>query len=940
MRIHNFPRKSVFFLFFISTLSLIAQEKRSLTHDDYAQWRTLSGTVFSDSGKYISWQVNPQKGDGNAFISSLPSRKSQQIPRGERVVFLPGEGYALVVQKVEEEARRTAIRDKASADKKPKPSLILLDLRTFEQRIFEQFKDLKSAEYSTPTFAFRVSGDGISASEESDSGESEDCDKTPDAEEKRKKKQPKEAAMLYVYNPNMMDSVKELGYAEKYSVSAHGDAIFFSRYNAESERYDLVYFDLAQNREIVLLENQKAVSSLLVSPHGTRALAVSTSDTLDVDESEYFFHAFRVTPKTKKGFKVLQTESKIEGKVVSPHSTLQLNDEASYIYFGLKPDDWQVYKRDTLLLDEDIARLDVWTPFDIELQSRQKERASHWKKYHHKVVYRVRKDDFTVLEGDIFTSYTLPIKSRHHWVLIQKNRDYAEGRIFTFGRLYDYEAYDLENKITVPIASEIAYSVRISPAGGFAYWYNEDKRVWEARKLISGSSVVTLASDVKIDWHNINSDIPNTNPPHGAAGVTSDDSFIWLYDEFDIWQVDPNGRSASERLTRGRENKTRYRYLRPNDYQLSIDVSEKTQYLSGFHTFTRSHSLWQYREGNASVLRTFPGDFFGFQKARYSDAFVYRSGTFSTYPNLYLLQLANTTDRVLNKPINPQQEKIYWGSVSFVDYVVNGDSLRGLLYQPENQKEGKAPLLVYFYERSADQFHRHVIPTPSRSIINYPYFLSKGYAIFVPDIAYRDGEPGKSAYDCIMTGVDSVLSQNHSWIDSTRMGLNGQSWGGYQSAWLITQTNRFKAAFSGAPVSNMTSAYGGIRWKGGYSRIMQYEQGQSRLGVPMHENLDLYIKNSPVFFTSQIETPLLIMHNDNDGAVPWYQGIEMYMSMIRQGKPVWMLVYNNEEHNLTKWANRMDLSVRMAEFYDHYLMNAEKPSWMSQGVPIWQKKTK
>ena len=171
------------------------------------------------------------------------------------------------------------------------------------------------------------------------------------------------------------------------------------------------------------------------------------------------------------------------------------------------------------------------------------------------------------------------------------------------------------------------------------------------------------------------------------------------------------------------------------------------------------------------------------------------------------------------------------------------------------------------------------------------------------------------------------------------MAIQGQSWGGYQTAYLVTRTNLFCAAGAGAPVSNMTSAYGGIRWGSGVCRQMQYEHGQSRIGATLWSKggLDLYIENSPLFKADKVTTPLLIMHNDNDGAVPWYQGIEYFMALRRLGKKVWMLEYNNEEHNLKERRNCKDLSIRLQQFFDHYMKGDAEPAWMKYGVPATRK---
>jgi len=262
----------------------------------------------------------------------------------------------------------------------------------------------------------------------------------------------------------------------------------------------------------------------------------------------------------------------------------------------------------------------------------------------------------------------------------------------------------------------------------------------------------------------------------------------------------------------------------------------------------------------------------------------------------------------------------------------DGGELRGLLYKPENFDPAKKyPMIVYFYEKYSNEINSHYVPSPSRSIINFPYYNSNGYIVFVPDINYRTGEPGRSAYDDIMSGTMAMTQL--SYIDADRMGIQGQSWGGYQVAYLVTQTGLFKAAMAGAPVSNMTSAYGGIRWESGMVRQFQYEHGQSRLGANLWENRDLYIENSPIFYANRITTPLLIMSNDNDGAVPYYQGIELITAMRRLQKPAWLLCYNGDEHNLTKRPNRQDLSIRMSQFFDYYLKAAPIPSWMEKGLP-------
>jgi dipeptidyl aminopeptidase/acylaminoacyl peptidase len=259
-----------------------------------------------------------------------------------------------------------------------------------------------------------------------------------------------------------------------------------------------------------------------------------------------------------------------------------------------------------------------------------------------------------------------------------------------------------------------------------------------------------------------------------------------------------------------------------------------------------------------------------------------------------------------------------------------------MLVKPDGFQPGKQyPMIVNFYERSSNTLHAHRAPDWGRSQINYTYYASRGYLVFNPDIPYREGYPGESAFNAIIPGVTSLIDKG--FVDKANIALQGHSWGGYQIAYLLTKTDMFKCAESGAPVVNMISAYGGIRWESGLSRMFQYEKTQSRIGAPLWDKPLRYIENSPIFFADKINTPVLILHNDADGAVPWYQGIEFYMAMRRLDKPAWMLNYNGEPHWPVKLQNRKDFQLRMEQFFDHYLQGAPLPKWMRDGVPALEK---
>lgn len=323
-------------------------------------------------------------------------------------------------------------------------------------------------------------------------------------------------------------------------------------------------------------------------------------------------------------------------------------------------------------------------------------------------------------------------------------------------------------------------------------------------------------------------------------------------------------------------------------------------------------------------------------KARESDRVIFTRSTFQMCPDLWHSDMDFKKIHRLSD-MNPQQEDFAWGTTELVRWKSKDDQkLDGLLYKPDGfDPSKKYPLMVYFYERNSDNLHRYYAPAAGRSIINFSFYVSRGYVVFVPDIPYTTGEPGQSAANAILPGVESLVGQG--FVDEEKIGMQGHSWGGYQTAYLVTQTDMFACAESGAPVSNMTSAYGGIRWGSGMSRMFQYERTQSRIGEDLWAARDKYIRNSPVFYADKINTPLLILHNDKDGAVPWYQGIELFVALRRLEKPAWMLNYNGNPHWVMGQRNRRDFAIRMQQFFDHYLMNAPEPEWMALGVPAVNK---
>jgi dipeptidyl aminopeptidase/acylaminoacyl peptidase len=324
-------------------------------------------------------------------------------------------------------------------------------------------------------------------------------------------------------------------------------------------------------------------------------------------------------------------------------------------------------------------------------------------------------------------------------------------------------------------------------------------------------------------------------------------------------------------------------------------------------------------------------------KARDADVVVMTASTFSESPDLQVTDMDFRAPRKISNA-NPQQADLLWGTAELVNYrTTDGVPLQAALYKPENfDPKKKYPLMVYIYERLSQNVHNFFEPRPGHNI-NVPYYVSNGYLVLTPDILYTTGSPGPSALKSVLPAVQAVSDRG--FVNEDAIGIQGHSWGGYQIAYMLTQTRRFRAAEAGAPVGNMTSAYNGIRWGSGLPRQFQYERTQSRIGGSLWQFPLHFIENSPVFHVQNVQTPLLIVHNDQDDAVPWYQGIELYLSLRRHGKEVYLFNYNGEKHGIRKRINQKDYTVRMQQFFDHFLKGTPKPEWMEKGIPYLERET-
>ena len=922
----------VFTLLLISQ-SLFAQQKRALTHADYDGWESLSADKITKNGAFVGYQISPQQGDGRVeiFPFKTPSQK-QLIPRGTGFQFTVDDAYAVGKIVAQKDSVYALKLKKKKADDLPKDSLFILQLATGK---LEKIARVKS--FATP----REKGSWIAIQFEKEVTPKDSPKEQNPSDSTKKVEKPKktDGTKLLVRS---LDGTKkwELDRVKSFSFAPNGDFLYYLL--AEEEKQDnaaLHLLDLTSGEQRLVHEKMTTYTGMSFSPQSSFLSFVTSDDSLKAKKPS---HKLQVYDLKKKMVVVELDKSavKLENSRISPDASIRFSEDEKRLFFGVAMDykDYS-YEEDSTLLDEDRVSLDIWGWQDDEIQPMQLKNKSQEEKKSYLTVLSLVDLKVVQLGTPEVDEVQLENKITQDIALAWTEAPYRKNYSWDIQIGRDLYLLDLATGNKSLIEKNASGSARLSPGGNYAYWYDARDSSWVAYDL-KAKAKINLTAAIPVAFYDEIHDSPSLPSSYGAAGWLEGDASFLINDRFDLWKVDPRNPATAQILTggEGRRTQNSFRRERLKVDEVAIDPKEPL-ILSGFDEVNKKSGFYSANyQGKGLPKELLFTDHlnYGIRKAENSSQLVFRRSTYKESPDLYLSDLTFSS-LVKASALNPQQAGVKWGNVKLVSYLAqDGTPLQGLLFTPEGfDGVKKFPMMVYFYERNSETLHNYRPPAPSRSTINIPYFVSNDYVVFVPDIKYDLGLPGPSAYDCIMPGVQAVISQGG--IDAENMAIQGQSWGGYQVAYLMTRTNLFKAAGAGAPVVNMTSAYGGIRWGTGMSRMFQYEQTQSRIGGTLWEKPLYYLENSPLFTLDRVNTPVLIMHNDADGSVPWYQGIEMFMGLKRLNKPAWLLQYNGEDHNLVQRKNAKDLSVRLSQFFDHYLKGAPAPLWMTEGLPAVEK---
>ena len=904
--------------------------KKPLGHDVYDGWVRITGESISADGKYLMYTLEPGEGDARLVISASGGGFADTVARGTGGSFTLGSDFAAFTIRPFFAAIKKARDDKKPADEQPKDSLGILRLPTHDVQTIPRVKSFRLPERGTGWIAYQLEKAAPDTARRPKPAKGDaPADRDRDGKEER--------GTTVVMRELATGKEYAFPYAKDYVLAKDGSRLIVTTTGNDSTAAPGVFvFSTATRRTDTIAIGKGTYRQPALDDSARQAAFVADRDTARGKQRFYALYRWKAGTDSAARMVDTLTRGMYRHWLVSPDGPVSFSRDGARLFFGTAP---VPLPDDTTLIEEETAKLDVWNWRDRELQSQQIKSLDEEKKRSYTAEVILGEGRFVQLADTLLPAVVTADEGNAPYALGLSRLPYQRAETWEGTAAYDVYGVDLKSGARTLLRAHVRGGAGISPAGRFITWYDRKLRHWFA-VTPAGGTPVNMTAQIRTSLGDELNDVPHEPDPYGSAGWTAGDSLMLVYDRFDIWGADPTGTRAARCLTggMGRTAHIRYRYVRLDPEERFIRPGAD-MLLRAFDERDKRGGFAALRAGTAAgprMLLMTPHAYPAVAKARNAPGMIFTREDFPEPTDLYLTDTSCAAPKRVSDS-NPQQKEYLWGTAELVHWkAADGTPLDGLLYRPEGfDASKKYPMIVYYYERNSDFLHRYIAPAPTASTVNVALYVSRGYMIFIPDIRYRIGHPGQSAYDCIMSGVRSLLRRG--FVDSTRMGLQGQSWGGYQTAYMVTRTKIFRAAMAGAAVANMTSAYGGIRWESGVARQFQYEKEQSRIGATLWERPDLYIENSPLFRADSIRTPLLMMNNDADGAVPWYQGIELFNALRRLDRPAWMLVYNGEAHNLVQRKNRKDLSIRMLEFFDHYLMDAPAPSWMTEGLPAVNK---
>jgi dienelactone hydrolase len=911
-----------------------AQERPTLTPDDYDRWERLGPAVLSPDGEWLAISISRVDGDGELRVHATDSDSVVVVPFGTVPAFSDDGRWLAYSIGVSEDVRDAARR----ADRPVRHKVGLLDLTTGDQVTRDDVE------------FFALSGDGRYVAF------------------RRYKPEDKESDGVDVVVRDLASgSEMSFGNISEMSWQDEGSLLALATDADDRVGNGITVFDPASGR-IQSLDTDRATYRRLSWREESADLAVYKTFTDEAfEDTAHVALVWKDLGSTApRSFTLDPREASLfPGSMrIVEFREPEWSEDGSALFVGIQP--WrpasdrcaeEVEESDDEVdgagngADEDAPDgegteecededetpgVEIWHTLDVDPVPQQRVRERQLREENYLSAWFVDQGTFVQL-GDELTESTMMVEGGRH-VIGMDETPFDEHAMFRqdFSNVY---AIDVRTGAKSLIGERLSIMGGASPGGRYVLWFEGED--WFAHDLERG---VTRNITGGVPTTFVNLDLTPTReqmPPFGVAGWLEDDEAVLLNDEWDVWRVELDG-SGGRALTNGAGEGIRYRIVGVDEDEDDDGYApEEPIYYSVYGEWTKKAGYARAEPGGAPEMlvwedKSFGGFFGRLEKAEDADVFAFRMEAFDDSPDYFVAGPDLSSARQVTST-NPFHADYAWGRTELIEYENEwGRRLQGVLTYPADYEPGRDyPMIVYHYELLSQGMHQYQVPDP-KQYYNQQIWSQNGYFVLRPDIVYRDRRPGQSNVETIRPAVTAALAAAP--IDEERIGLIGHSWGGYQTTYFVTQDDLFAAAVAGAPLTNLMSMYLSFYWNSGGTDARIFEISQGRMQVPWWDDWDSYEANSPVHNIRSMNTPLLMMFGTNDGAVEYNQGVEFYNAARRLGKQMVMLSYDGENHGLAREPNQLDYHSRIMQWFGHYLKGEPAPDWISAGVPYLQQK--
>ncbi len=889
-----------------------AYSKKPLTFDDAVKFKTMRGQIISEDGKYVAFYTYPDRGDFEGYVKSLETDSLIRISNGINPQFNQSAQWAFFT------VRPTAIETENADKDKPKSGIAIVN--TLNGKV-QNIKNVSS---------YICSNDGRWLVYQLD-------DKSENKPDDKKKNRPMGKNIVLRY----LENESELAFSDvsEFRIDSTSNYFVFVRSEKDTKRNGLYYIDLNGKFSLPIKidgDENTHISNLKWNNTKNLLAYIKGKERFDGRPDTC---SLKLWNPIKKEIQELVDKTKLAYNLKIPtENNLYWTKDGNRLFFGIKAysDTNETFEKitynDSNFCNLDTIRkqttLDMWHTKDPRIKPHQKK----WWDEHSNDSYTAYYDieDLQYVQLGDSTGIDVKVAENSRFTLATDDSPYLYRSTWQL-EVHDLYKVNLNTGERKLVQKELLEEGRLSPDGKYIMYFKNKN--WWLHNCISDSTY-NLTANVKAPFYDEENDVPREPSSYGIAGWLKNDEAVILYDRYDLWIFYPSSSLEPFCLTdaQGRRTKTTYRIIKTDTEKKYFEKNE-TLLLSAFDNKLKTTNLANLDISlmGASKLTMEDRLIRFIQKAKKTNTYLFSKEAYNVFPDLWVCTDTSFSRMKKITDVNPQLNDYYWGKMELISYTSTyGDSLMGYYIKPENYDPNKRyPVVIFFYEIMSNDAYKYSNPW-NNHLPSAPLYSGEDYVMFYPDVTFKTGQPGQSSINCLIPACRKLAEVGIA--DTNAIGLWGHSWSGYQASYIITQTDFFACAIAGAPVGNMTSAYSGIRLGSGLTRQFQYEYEQSRIGGSLWDSLQAYIDNSPVFFANKVNTPILIEFGNLDDAVPWTQGMELFLALRRAQKDAIMLEYRNEPHHPRKYFNRMDYAIRMKEYYDTYLKKKPAPEWILKGI--------